>query len=84
MPRHWLIGEETHFGRGYFSIQRFGQKRAALAYARDEYNLRPAEVEALRAGRVEFFEVPGRAQQVECIALELVGCSCGEPEVHDD
>ena len=84
MPRHWLIGEETHFGRGYYSLQRFPTKRAALTYARDEYALKPAEVEALGYGRVEFFIVPGRAQEAQCIALELVGCSCKEPEVHDD
>jgi len=83
MSKHWLVGEETHFGRGYFSIQRFDHKRAAVAYARDEYNLKPAEVRALRDGRVEFFAVPGRAQEVECIALELVGCTCRQPEVHD-
>lgn len=84
MPKHWLIGEETHFGRGYFSIQRFATKRDAITYARDEYGLKSAEVEALGYGRVEFFGVPGRAQKLKCIALELVGCSCKEPEVHDD
>lgn len=83
MPKHWLLGEETHFGRGYFSLLTFEQKTAALSYARSTYGLTASEMQALRAGRVEFFEIPGRAQALQCIALELVGCDCRQPEVHD-
>lgn len=80
---HWLLGEETHFGRGYFSLSRFNTKADALKHARTEYGLNGREHAELRLGRVDFFSRPGRAQEVGCIALELVGCECETPEVHD-
>lgn len=83
MPRpHWILGSETHFGRGYFACQCFAFKSEALTEARDGWMLRKSEMADLRKGRVEF--VLRRAQELKCVALELVSCRCETPEVHND
>lgn len=83
-PRgHWLLGIETHVGRGYFSLSRHETRREALAHARDIHTLRKSEMEALSwEGRVELSL--SRARELACIAIELVSCDCGTPEVHDE
>lgn len=84
MPRpHWILGTETHVGRGYFACRCFEFKSEALTEARDGWMLKKSEMVALRKeGRVDF--ALKRARELQCIALELVSCRCPTPEVHDD
>lgn len=82
MKAHWLLGQETHFGRGYFALACFESRRDALSEARNFLTLKKSELAALsEAGRVEFSLE--RARELRLVALELVSCDCATPEVHD-
>ncbi len=83
MPRpHWILGNETHAGRGYFGMQCFELKRDALTEAR-EWGLSHKQARELaKRGRLELPVI--HAKRWGYSAIELIPCYCQDESVHRD